>query len=386
MKIDWDKFYDPEDLERLKIPLSILLIILLIMAFKVSGLGTKHYKKYDVVSTTASSDSSDVKYINYKKDVVKFSKDGIALINKKEEAIWTETFDLDSPTAEICGEYIAIANLQGNDVYIFNKDGKVSNTTMPYPINSIQVAEQGVFAVVLENKEDNYIQLYSKEGNLLAEIKTGIRENGHPISMALSQDGKRMVVSSIIIDGMAAKNTVSAYNFGSAGKKVKNHQVWLKKFDDMIIPQVEFMNNKTFCLFGDSATYIYSMGQKPGRRPKATIEFDTEINSIFTSDNYLGYICKNSESEEKESYTLKIYNISGSRILSKPIDLIYNKIRFDKNEIIAIGDYDCTILSMKGKEKFHATFENSLTDVIPTGKKRQYMVLADKKTLIIKLK
>lgn len=386
MKIDWKQFYDPEDLQRLKIPLSILLILLLLMAWKVSGLGTRHYKHYEVVSTEPSSDSADVKYINYKKDMVKFSKDGISLIDKKEEALWAETFDLDNPAAVTCGEYIAIADIQGNEVYLFNKAGKVSNTTMPYPIQSVQVAQQGVFAVVLEDKKDNYIQLYSKSGSLLAEIKTSIRENGYPLSMALAEDGKRMVVSSVVIDGMAAKNTVSAYNFGSAGKKVKNHQVWSRTYEDEMIPQVEFMNNKTFCLFGDSATYIYSMGQKPGKRPKATITFDSEINSIFTSRDYLGYICRNSRSEEKESYTLKIYNINGNRILSKPVDLVYNKIRFHENEIIAIGEYDCTILSMKGKEKFHATFENSLVDVIPARKKRQYMIVGDKTTELIKLK
>ncbi len=386
MKIDWQNFYDPEDLQRLKIPLSILLIVLLLMAIRVSGFGTRHYKGYDVIRTETSSDPTDMTYIDYGQDVVKFSKDGISLVDRKEKAVWAETFDLDNPTAHTCGDYIAVADLQGNDVFLFNKKGKVSSTAVPYPISAIQVAEQGVFAVMMENHQDNYIQLYSRKGELLVEIKTSIEENGHPLSMALAPDGKRMIVSAVIIDGMKAKNKVSAYYFGRRGKNAEDPVVWSRVFEDEMIPQVIFMNNRTVSLIGDSATYLYSMGRKPGRRPKAVIEFDTEINSVFTNETYLGYICKNEDASESAGARLEVYNISGSRIVSKPMDLSYNRIRFDGNEIIAVGDYDCTILSIKGKEKFHGVFEDSLTDVIPTGKKRQYMILSDKGTSVIKLK
>lgn len=384
MKIDWEQLYDPEDLQRIKAPIAIVLIILIVLIVKVSGIGTRHYETYEVVRTTPASDSADIAYIHYEKDVIKFSKDGIALINKKEESVWTETFDLDNPAAETCEEYIAVADIQGNDVYIFNRKGKVSNSTMPYPIQSVQVAKQGVFAVSLEDKDDNYIQLYNREGELLAEIKTSIRENGYPLSMALSEDGKNIVISSMVIEGMSTNNIVMAYNFGSAGKKVKNNCVWSKEFDDMVIPEIRFMDKKTLCLFGDNATYIYNMGQKPGEKPIAVIEFDTEINSIFTGDSHLGYVCKNAESTD--SGLLKIYNTNGGKLLEKEINFDYNKIRFDEDEIVAVGDYNCTILSMKGKQIFHTTFEHSLIDVIPTRKNRQYMIIGDKYTDVIKLK
>ena len=48
---------------------------------------------------------------------------------------------------DICGDYIAVADKNSNDVYIYNQDSNQGKVTTNFPIVKVEVAEQGVMAV-----------------------------------------------------------------------------------------------------------------------------------------------------------------------------------------------------------------------------------------------
>ena len=65
------------------------------------------------------------------------------------------------PQVVVNGDYAAVADLNGRDVYVFNKSGKVSNQTLNYDITNIDVAAQGVYVVILSGEKENYIKILS---------------------------------------------------------------------------------------------------------------------------------------------------------------------------------------------------------------------------------
>ena len=119
------------------------IVVILIIAGIYTIFASQGYNGYEVVEETGVKNASMLDYTPYQNSLLKFSKDGATYVDEKGKAVWNETFAMKMPTADVSGEYAAIADMNGNDVYIFNTQGKVSSTTMPYKICDIAVASQG---------------------------------------------------------------------------------------------------------------------------------------------------------------------------------------------------------------------------------------------------
>ena len=367
----------------LPVLLAIILIFLGVLAYKY--LFGRTYDSYSVVNTTDITDYTSIEYKEYMDNLIKYTKDGITYINKKGESIWSESFDMKMPEAVVSGEYVAVADLNGKDVYIFDSKGKVSDIKMTQTICDVDVASQGVFVVILEDTDKNYINLYDKNGEIITEMQTTIDKSGYPLDVTLSEDGKKLFTSYVYVDGVEVKNGLAAYNFGSVGQNENSDRLMGGyKFADTIIPKVEFLDNNTVCAFGDNQFIIYSMKEKPSE--KATVKFDHEIKSIFYNSDYVGVVYANDEAKASEQYTLEVFNTNGKTVLKKNFDIAYNKIHLIDNEIVVIGDSDCNIYTLKGRLKFSYSFEDKVIDIIPSNNNNEYIVLHEDRLDTIKLK
>lgn len=57
---------------------------------------------------------------------------------------------MNSPVISVKGDYAAIADMQGNSIYICNTDGTQGQATTVLPISKVAVSGTGVTAAVLE--------------------------------------------------------------------------------------------------------------------------------------------------------------------------------------------------------------------------------------------
>lgn len=364
---------------------SIFFIAIVIALGVGLYLFSKTYDSYEVVSSTEISDYTQLEYKEYMDNLIKYSKDGITYINKKGSTVWSESYAMKRPFAAVSGEYIAVADLNGNSICVFNSKGKVSNIELPQTIRAIDIGSQGVFVVVLEDVSENYIVLYDKNGEVIYEMKKTINKSGYPLAIALSEDGKKLFTSYLLIEGIEIKNGLAAYNFGSVGQNESlDRLVGGYKFNDTIIAKVEFLDNDTICAFGDNQFIIYSMKEKPSE--KAVIEFDKEIRSVFNSSEYIGVVYENNDIENSDQYVLEIFNTNGRSVLKKSFNIAYNKLHLIGNEIVIVGDSECRIYTLKGKLKFSYSFNKKVVDVIPNGNYNEYIVLHEDSIEIIKLK
>ena len=62
-------------------------------------------------------------------------------------------------------------------------------------IQKIAVARQGTVAALMKNKDVNYIALYNKDGECLAEGALHMENSGYPMDITLTSDGKKLGVS-----------------------------------------------------------------------------------------------------------------------------------------------------------------------------------------------
>lgn len=383
----------PEDavLMRLAEPKGMLLLGVLIVAAIVViffFVTSSNYNSYEVVEETSVKNAAMVDYVPYQKSLLQYSKDGATYVNEKDKAVWNETYAMKMPVADVSGEYVAIADLNGNDVYIFNTEGKVSSTTMPYKICDVAVASQGEFAVILESENENYINIYDKNGEPISEIQTTLDKSGYPMDVDLSENGEKLFSTYLYLDGATAKNGLAAYNFGAVGQNENaDRLVGGYQMEDTIVPKVEFLDNNTICAFGDTQFIIYSMREKSSE--KARITFESEVQSVVFNSEYIGVVVqnqgKNKDGEEKAPFVLELYNTNGKKVMTKMIDFDYNNVRMTSDEIVFTGGAECRIYTVKGKLKFSYAFKKNVVDMIPTGYGKRYIVLYDSGSEVIRL-
>lgn len=367
----------------------IIIIFALICLFRY--VLTREYDYYEVIEKTGSKNSSMTDYVSYQQSLLKYSKDGAVYINEKGEAVWNETFAMKMPKADVCEDYVAVADCNGNSVYVFDQEGKVSAVTMPYRICDIEVASQGEFAVILEGEKENYINIYDKNGTQILNKKTTIDKSGYPMDIDLSKDGTKLFSSYLYLDGVKLKNGLAAYNFGEVGQNENaDRMMGGYQLDDTIVPRVEFLNNDTICAFGDKQFIIYSMKEKPSE--KARIELEKEVRSVVYNESYIGIVVDYVEDSKKEKkkktakYVFELYNFNGRKVMSKDIDFDYKNIRMNQEEIVFTGGKESKIFTLKGKCKFSYAFNRNVMDIISTGYNKRYIVLYDNGSEIIRLK
>lgn len=366
-----------------------VIVVIIILAGIYMIFVDRGYNGYEVVEETGVKNASMLDYAPYQNSLLKFSKDGATYVDEKGKAVWNETFAMKMPTADVSGEYAAIADMNGNDVYIFNTQGKVSNTTMPYKVCDIAVASQGEFAVILEDEKVNYINIYDKNGGQISEIQTTIDKSGYPMDMDLSSDGTKLFSTYLYLDGVDVKNGLAAYNFGPVGvNENADRLMGGYQLENTLVPKVEFLDNNTICAFGDNQIILYSMREKPSE--KARIALKSEVQSVIYNDKYVGIVISNEEetkkNEEKAPYVLELYNTNGRKVMTQKIDFSYENVRMTKDEIVFTGGTECRIYTVKGKLKFSYTFSKNVVDMVPTGYSSRYIVLYDSGSEVVRLK
>ena len=319
------------------------------------------------------------------------------------------------------GEYVAITDIGNNSYALYNTSKKIGNFTTDYPITDIQVATQGLVAVVLEHEKVNYIVAFDRTGSKYIEIKTSINKNGYPLAIAMSDDGKKLVVSYITINQGTVENSLTFYNFDDVGKNEVDRQVGYKKFTGQLFPRLEFLSNDTLCAFGDSRFVIYSMKQKPKEIINKKVK--DEIKSVFYNSSYVGYVSRGkhtiepteqatSEAEQpvdkteqaaqvteqavvptegaangrsSVKYVLKAFNLKGKQILTEDIDFNYTNIHSTDKEIILLSSEQCRIIKYNGFVKFKQNFNNELVDFFPSNRNNHYVLITRDATQMIHL-
>lgn len=389
--LNQDEDEEGSDTKGMKLRVLRNVIIVVLVIFVVLAAVSKlfpgvNYNGYEVVEETSVTNTSMVDYVPYQNSLLKYSRDGATYVDEKGEAVWTETFAMKMPAADVCGDYVAIADLNGNDVYIFNKEGKVSSTTMPYTICDIAVAGQGEFAVILKGKKENYINLYDRKGSQIMERKTAIDQNGYPLDVDLSVNGEKLFSSYLAINEKGElESKLTASNFGEVGQNENADRiVGAYQLEDTIVPKVEFLNDNTICAFGDNQFIIFSMKEKSSK--KAVIPFESEIQSVIYNSQYIGVILLNEDEKSEAPYILKLYNTAGRETLQKEIDVDYDNVRMSENEIIFTGGNESRIYTMNGKLKFSYTFSKNVKDMVPTGYSKRYIVIYDNGSEVIRLR
>ena len=150
-----------------------MIAVLLLLAVCGTYLLMKN-QSYGRARTAAqySADISDTSsYAQFADGIVRYNRDGVAFLNKKNEEQWMQSMQIQNPVIVVKEDSFAVADNGGNNIFVFSKDGLKGEIETTLPIEKIAVSDQGVVSVLLRNETTPTIMVYDAAGNTLAEMQ-----------------------------------------------------------------------------------------------------------------------------------------------------------------------------------------------------------------------
>lgn len=345
----------------------------------------RHYDDYTVKAAVAREDSSETEYMDFQGNLLKYNRDGAFYTEYKGELLWNYTYEMKMPTAKRCGDYVLIYDKGGAQLAILSPTGIKGNIKTGLPIVDADVGSKGTVAVLMQEESVSYVELYDMEGKVLASGELHGENSGYPLALALSSGGDKLMVSMLDLREGKIKSTISFYHFGKEGKDAIDNLVASYSYEDLVIPQIDFVKKDKAIAFGDNNVIIYKNDAKCKEEKK--LSFENQIRSIFHNDSYFGVIADAVTEEGEAVNQMSVYSMNGFKKFQKNLEIDYHRIELmENNEILVTNGKDVNIYTMQGIKKFAYTFETSIYKIIPGNSSARYIFLESDKTEIVKLR
>lgn len=341
----------------------------------------RSYHNYKVVQSSEQEDVVSTSYIEMDGDILRYSPDGVSLVSDKMSTLWSETYQMQNPVADVNGTRAVIADKDGTTLEIYDKSGKTGSVTTSYSIIKARVSKSGLVAAILDGGDDTWIDFYSTDGSLIAENQTKIDDPGYPLDIAVSEDGVVMMVTYQFVDGSDTTSYVAFYNFGDVGQNEDDRIVSGYKYEGVVVPQIQYLSNNRSIALKDNGFTIYQ-GSQITKEVK-TIETDKEIVSTFYDDDMVGLVFKN-DSKDKQ-YIMEVYNTADGKLKFKEdFNIPYTTIKLSGGNILMYNSSQMCVMNSRGVQKYLGSVDGTIKDFFKIGMNR-YLLVLDSGVDVIKL-
>ncbi len=362
----------------------LIVFIVCIASFMVIRIITT-YDDYEVEHSWDRKDSAESKYLSFQNNLLKYNPDGIFYTTYEGSLIWNYSYDMTNPQIDTCGQFIVVYDKKGSEVYLFSAKGFIKQITLTIPVIDAKIANQGTVALLLQENNVSYIQMYDKNATLLVSGEIHPENKGFPISMALSSDATRLLLSIINVNNGELSTELVFYDFTNTGKKEEDNIVASYKYIGDVIPKVEYVKNNKALAFANNKIIVFNNNLRA--TVAKNISVPGEMKSIFYNDTHFGFIYENALESGEIVNQINTYNLYGLKTMSKQIEDNYSYVSMmDNNEILISDGNTVKIFNLQGFEKFDYTFDETIYNVIPGPTSKRYYLIEETKTEEIGLK
>lgn len=361
-----------EEKKKKKFLIKLLLIGAALILFAAIGiyifLTHRTYNNIRVLNTVTLERDNGEKYAEFADGILKYSKDGVALLDRKGKERWNFSYQMQNPVVSVSEKSAVIADKGANDLVVLQSKGVKGEIHTSLPVEKAEVSRQGIVSAILRDGVSAKIVCYDAEGNLLVEHVTSPTTTGYPLDAAISDDGYTLLVSYLFIEQGKMTTKVAYYSFDEKTEKKENHLIMEEKYENTIAPSVFFLDNETSAVVSDNQLHIYEGKEKT--KKKQTVQIKEQIQNVFHDDEYIGMLLKN-----EKNYIVKLYDKNGKELLSKTVEQEYKNVKVEDGQVIMYDGKKCQILTKAGVRLFDGEMENDIANIISVFGVNKYLVI-----------
>ncbi len=381
-----EETFDDEDYQPPKKRWIFLFILLLIIAISIVVI--KIFSKYDdyqVEKTWERNDSTESTFCSFNSNLLKYSADGIFYTKYDGSLIWNYTYDMVNPCIDTCDDYVVVFDKKGNEVDIFSTKGFIKSITTTIPVVDAKIAKQGTVALLLQENNVSYIQMYDKDASILVSGEIHPENKGFPISMAISSDATRLLLSIVNLNSGSLSTDLVFYDFTDEGKEEQDNIVATYTYSNSLIPKVDYVNDNKAIAFSDSKIIIFNNNFRATVAKEINVEND--MKSVFYNTTHFGFISETETEDGEIVNMLNVYNLYGFRWISKEITSSYDSVELlDNDEIYIRNGNEVFLYNLQGISRFTFTFDETVYNIVPGTTSRRYYLIEETKTEEIMIK
>ncbi len=333
----------------------------------------------NTVTSYHAEAASNNSYYQFADGVLKYSRDGIVYLNRKNEEIWNHPYQIKNPMVESYEETAMVADKGGNYIAVFDEKGVLGEMQTSLPIEKAAVSKQGIVSVLLKNENAPKIVCYDMAGNLLVELKTAFSATGYPMDISISEDGTMLLVPYLCVENGGVVTKVVYYDFSGDKSANKKYDIVTDVYEGMMAPTAFFMNSSISAVVGDNRLLIYKGAEKP--ELLTTIVLEKEIKSVFNNEKYIGLVLKN---EGKAGYELCLFNTVGKKVLSEEFVGDYTHVKVDRGQVLMYDGKKCSVFTRTGIHRFDGEINSNILEIFATAGLNKYIVMSENGMEIIR--
>ena len=367
-------------------PFIILIVFLLLAACLTVGfiLFEKYrtFSGYSVDSVIPISNSEEnTEYYVYGRGYLKCSGDGVTYFDRKG-MLWNEYYSMLQPFADVCGDYIAVADMGQRSIYLYDRSGFVNNINLSHNITDVEISSSGIIAAASSEGNTNYIEVKDKNGNEIMTEKSLFSSRGFLMDMTLSDDGTRLAAIFVSIDKGTVRSKVVFYDLASEGSDEDIITGVFDQYESVMLTTIRFLDHDRVCAVGDLGMSIYDDKEFP-ELVYENLEMTWEIQSLFFDESHIGMVVEEPESESK--YTIKVFDSLGNLQLDQGTDFSFGNADFAGENVILYSYNECLMYSLAGVEKMYLPFDRHI-EALKSANGRQFVYGTNSNTQFITVK
>ncbi len=336
------------------------------------GVGIYFWMKYqtytsaEVVRTYENTGFGNTNYEYCEEGILRFSRDGIALLSETGEEVWNQPCQMSNPIVEQCGSTVAVGDKQGTSILVFEKSGMKGEIHTTKPIERFAVSEQGIVCAILKDAEIPMVVCYDAMGNILVEHKVSFSNAGYPMDVSISEDGKCMLVSYMKVQDSKIVGDIAYYYF----ENEEQYEVSKMSYEDCVIPVVGFLEKEHSFVATEKMVLFYEGLKEP--EEIARVEMQQEMVGISYSGNLIAMLMR---SDESTGYQLFVYNAAGKMLASVDVEKEYSNIKIVEEEVILFDGVQCSVFEKNGLKRYEGEMETEVKLMYPLSGVRKYIVV-----------
>ena len=351
------------------IMIAVIVAVVAIVALVISR--NWQYDELRVLRSEKKEDTISSSYGNVQDAILQYGTDGARLQDRTGEERWSISYTIRDPVLTTCGGAMAIYDRRGTDVAVVDEAGNKSTFTTALPIVKACVAENGNVACIQEDDSNAWIGYYDRSGKEIASIKTSMDNPGYPMDLSISPNGELLAVAYLTFAEGLQQGVAHIYSFGTTGQNQMDNRIAAFTYDQKIVPELTFLDDKTCVVFRDNGFTVYEGAKVP--KETREVQVDREIRSVFYDESHIGLILSG---DATETSRLNLYNKSGGEMISEEIDFPYTRVELHGNEISLYNGAALRVYSLNGVLKFEGAYSADPRFFFAIGRHR-YVAVTD---------
>ena len=184
------------------------------------------------------------------------TKDGAKYYNSVGDQKWNDTFTMTTPTVIQEGSFMAVGELGGKNVRVYDESGLLYNVQLEGNLSQFALNQNGYLSL-LEKKDSGYeVKIYNSKGTLLkgrVEETAGV----YPISTDVSDDNKSFAVSYVDTTDVYPIGRVLFFYVNPEDSENYTDSLYASAADkaDEIIGTISYRSNGVLAAVSDKGVY-----------------------------------------------------------------------------------------------------------------------------------